>query len=80
MQKNNEFFFSWKEIADYLGISISTLRRNYKRWGIPIKLLPTEKNMRKRPFITIEALEKWKKNCTEFSLIKTIENRSSVQF
>ena len=61
----NKALFSWKEIANYLDISVSTLRRNWQLWGIPIKLLPTKKRV--KPFITIEALEKWKKNCTELS-------------
>lgn len=49
---------TWKEIASYLGISVSTLRKNWQLWGIPIKLLPTKKGYLK-PFITLEQLEKW---------------------
>ncbi|WP_156955591.1 hypothetical protein [Thermodesulfobacterium hydrogeniphilum] len=48
---------TWKEIASYLGISVSTLRKNWKNWGIPIKLLPTSKY--KKPMITEEKLRNW---------------------
>jgi len=56
--QNKKVLFSWEEIAVHLEISVSTLRKNWQLWGIPIKLLPTKKGYLK-PFITLEKLKKW---------------------
>jgi len=57
--KEKGFLVGWKEIANYLGISVRTLRRHWKRWKLPILFL--DKEVYKTPAIHIADLETWRK-------------------
>lgn len=55
-----KILMGWKEIAACLRVSERTLKENWERWGLPLKLLPTKRGYRK-PVIALTELEKWLK-------------------
>lgn len=48
----------WKEIAGALRVSERTLKNNWERWRLPIKLLPTKRGYRK-PVMRLSDFEEW---------------------
>ena len=48
----------WKEIAGLLRVSERTIKENWERWRLPIKLLPTKRGYRK-PVMRLADFEEW---------------------
>jgi len=52
---------SWKEIADYFGVSVRTVQHWEEERGLPVRRLPG--GGRGRVFARISELEEWKRSC-----------------
>ena len=57
--KSHGFLIGWKEIADYLSVSVRTVQRNWRKWKLPLFFL--EVNVYKIPAAHIADLEEWRK-------------------
>ncbi len=53
--------FSWKEIADYFGVSVRTVQHWEEERGLPVRRLPG--GGRGRVFARLSELEEWKRSC-----------------
>ena len=52
--KDKRLLTGWKDIANYLGVSVKTAKRYYKKYGLPVLRLPTGK-----PCINQNAIQLW---------------------
>jgi hypothetical protein len=55
---------SWKEIADYFGVSVRTVQ-HWEGRGLPVRRVPG--GARSRVFVDITELEEWKRSCAPAS-------------
>jgi len=67
--REQNFLVGWKEIANYIGVSVKTLRRHHRKWGLPIFFL--NKEVYKTPIIHKADIEAWRKD-----KLTSLENQS----
>jgi MerR HTH family regulatory protein len=59
--ENRRDLSSWKEIADYFGVSVRTVQHWEEERGLPVRRLPG--GGRGRVFASLSELEEWKRAC-----------------
>ena len=57
------FLIGWKEIANYLNVSPDSIRRNWKKWDLPLFFL--ERTAYKTPVVHVADMENWRRKKIE---------------
>lgn len=70
--KEQGFLIGWKEIANYLNVSPDSVRRNWRKWNLPLFFL--ENVSYKTPAVHIADMENWRKKKIEEARKKFDQN------